>query len=263
MAVRAIRAAAPGTKVGLAENPTAVCPVVNTPEHVEAGRRAFREENAPYLKAILEGRYTDAYLRKLGAAAPKFTAEEMSVIGSKLDFVGLNIYQPTWVRADHGGEGYAVVPAPASYPAMYSSWLTVGPEAIYWAPRFAHELWKVPEFYITENGCSSADTVAADGHVYDTDRVMYLRNYLGQLQRTISEGVPVKGYFLWSLLDNFEWADGYSKRFGITYVDTNADFRDYLLPWRRTQEAERGLHLAAFSSFTALRPAACTTPSPS
>jgi beta-glucosidase len=58
-----------------------------------------------------------------------------------------------------------------------------------------------------------------DGHVYDTDRVMFLRNYLTQLQRATSEGIPVKGYFLWSLLDNYEWADGYEKRFGITYVD--------------------------------------------
>lgn len=219
LAVRAIRAAAPGTQVGLAENPTAVCPVVNTPEHVEAARRGFREENAQYLTVILEGRYTESYLRKLGANAPKFTAEEMAIIGSKLDFIGLNIYQPAWARAAEGADGYAIVPPPASYPAMFSPWLTVGPEAIYWAPRFAKELWNVPAIYITENGASSADTVTADGHVYDTDRVMYLRNYLMQLQRTIQDGAPVKGYFLWSLLDNFEWADGYDKRFGITYVD--------------------------------------------
>jgi beta-glucosidase len=219
LAVRAIRAAAPGTQVGLAENPTATCPVVNMPDQVEAARRAFREENAQYLTVILEGRYTESYLKKLGANAPKFTAEEMAIIGSKLDFVGMNIYQPTWVRAAEGPDGYAIVPPPASYPAMFSSWLTVGPEAIYWGPRFAKELWNVPAIYITENGASSADTVTPDGHVYDTDRVMYLRNYLMQLQRTIQDGAPVKGYFLWSLLDNFEWADGYDKRFGITYVD--------------------------------------------
>ena len=73
--------------------------------------------------------------------------------------------------------------------------------------------------YITENGASSADEIAPDGNVYDTDRVMFLRNYQTQLQRAVAEGIPVKGYFLWSLLDNFEWADGYQKRFGIVYVD--------------------------------------------
>ncbi len=75
------------------------------------------------------------------------------------------------------------------------------------------------DIYITENGCSSDDKVEPNGHVYDTDRVMFLRNYLTQLQKAIADGVPVRGYFLWSLLDNYEWADGYEKRFGITYVD--------------------------------------------
>ena len=93
------------------------------------------------------------------------------------------------------------------------------PEALYWVPKLTHEIWHPKAIYITENGCSSADQVASDGHVYDTDRVMFFRNYLAQLHRAVNEGVPVKGYFLWSLLDNFEWADGYEKRFGITYVD--------------------------------------------
>jgi beta-glucosidase len=143
----------------------------------------------------------------------------MKIIGSPMDFVGLNVYQPSWVRAADNEAGYVVVPDPSSYPHMFSEWLKVGPEALYWSPKLAHELWKIKEIYITENGASSADQVAPDGHVYDTDRVMFLRNYLTQLHRAVSQGVPVKGYFLWSLLDNFEWADGYEKRFGITYVD--------------------------------------------
>ena len=111
------------------------------------------------------------------------------------------------------------MPAPASYPHMASPWLSIGPEALYWVPKLAAETLGIKEMYITENGCSADDVVAADGQVYDTDRVMYLTAYLTALQRGVSEGVPVKGYFLWSLLDNYEWADGYSKRFGITYVD--------------------------------------------
>ena len=102
---------------------------------------------------------------------------------------------------------------------MFSPWLTIGPEALYWVPKLAAETWKIPAIYITENGASSSDTVAPDGQIYDIDRTMYLRNYLTQLQRTVAAGTPVKGYFLWSLLDNYEWADGYEKRFGITYVD--------------------------------------------
>lgn len=219
MAVRAIRASAPGAQVGLAENPRATVPVIESPEQVEGARHAMREENAQFLGVILSGKYTEWYLKKLGGDAPHFTQEELSIISSPLDFVGTNIYQPTYVRAAANEPGYAVVPYPASFPHMFSPWLYVGPEALYWGPKLIHDLWRPKAMYITENGCSSADQVTPDGHVYDTDRVMYFRNYLTQLHRGVSEGVPVKGYFLWSLLDNYEWADGYEKRFGIVYVD--------------------------------------------
>ena len=172
-----------------------------------------------FLTVLQEGRYTDVYLKRLGPDAPQFTPEEMETIKSPMDFVGINIYQPTFVCADDSEKGYAVVPPPDSYPHMYSPWLQIGPEALYWGAKLVSEVWGVKEIYITENGTSSSDKVAADGHVYDSDRTMFLRNYLTQLQLAVSEGVPVKGYFLWSLLDNYEWADGYEKRFGIVYVD--------------------------------------------
>ena len=87
------------------------------------------------------------------------------------------------------------------------------------------EIWQPKDRYITENGCSANDVVTADGRIEDTDRVMYLRNHLTYLHRAASERYPVKGYFLWSLLDNFEWADGYSKRFGIYYADFKSQVR--------------------------------------
>jgi beta-glucosidase len=89
---------------------------------------------------------------------------------------------------------------------------------LYWAPRHLKEIWDVNNVMITENGCSADDKLSG-GHVYDTDRVMYLRNHFVQAHRAVSEGWPLTGYFLWSLLDNFEWNDGYSKRFGIYYVN--------------------------------------------
>jgi beta-glucosidase len=220
MAVQAIRAAAKaGTKVGLAQDAKATTPIIEDAENIRAAHSALREENAEYLTVIMEGKYTDAYLKKLGASAPKFTPEEMKIISSPIDFLGLNIYRPEYVRAADNALGYSPVPDPSSYPHMYSEWLDVGPEAMYWLPRLVAETWGVKEMYITENGCSSDDKIALDGHIYDSDRIMYLRNYLTQLQRATTDGIPVKGYFLWSLLDNYEWADGYSKRFGITYVD--------------------------------------------
>jgi beta-glucosidase len=186
---------------------------------MEAARRATREENAPFLTTLLEGAYPDSYLEREAANAPHVEPGDMKAIGSPLDFVGLNVYTPTYVRADGSARGYAIEPYPASYPKMASPWLYIGPECIYWAVRNVCEIWNPRAVYITENGCSAADGLTAEGRIEDTDRVMYLRNHLTNLQRAAAEGFPVKGYFLWSLMDNFEWADGYSKRFGIHYVD--------------------------------------------
>jgi beta-glucosidase len=221
LAVQAIRAVAkPGTRVGLAENMSIPAPVFESAAHIAAAERAAREMNASYLTVIQEGKYTDWYLKSAGADAPKFTPEDLKAISSPLDFVGINIYTPRFVRADESSPvGYADVPHPKSFPHAPSPWLFVGPEALYWGPRHVAKLWNVKEIYITENGCSSSDEPAADGRVYDTDRVTYLRSYLTQLRRATAEGVPVRGYFLWSLMDNFEWADGYTNRFGIHYVD--------------------------------------------
>jgi beta-glucosidase len=220
LGVQAIRAnAKAGTLVGLAENATAVCPVIETEEHIRAAEKAMREENAMFLSVILDGKYSDHYLKRMGAGAPKFTDEDLKAIGSPLDFVGLNVYTPDYVRADGSEKGYATVPRPTSYPHMESPWLAIGPEALYWSPTLVNKLWKPKALYITENGASAADVLTPDGHVWDIDRTMYLRNYLTQLHRAVSEGTPVKGYFCWSLLDNYEWADGYAKRFGIVYVD--------------------------------------------
>ncbi len=226
LAVQAIRAyAKTGTQIGLAEDATVFVPVIDTREHIEAARRATREENAPFLTAVMEGRYTDGYLQREGANAPQVEPGDMKVIGSPLDFVGLNVYTPEYVRADASPAGYVVESRQSSFPHMDSPWLFIGPEVIYWAVRNVSEIWRPKDLYITENGCSATDVVLADGRVEDTDRVMYLRNHLTHLHRAASEGYPVKGYFLWSLLDNFEWADGYSKRFGIYYVDFKSQAR--------------------------------------
>jgi beta-glucosidase len=227
LAVQAIRAhGRAGTRVGVAENIASCVPAIDTPANVEATRVATRELNAGFLNVILTGEYTDGFLKYAGANAPKFTAEELEIISTPNDFLGLNIYAPGYyITASDGRPGFTVLPFPSSFPHMSSDWLRIAPETMYWAPRLAAELWKVDTIYISENGTSSIDKRAPDGEVYDLDRVMFLRNYLGQLQRAIADGVPVKGYFLWSLMDNFEWIYGYEKRFGLYRVDFETQAR--------------------------------------
>lgn len=220
LAVQAVRAnARPGTKVGIADNAVSTCPIIETPENIAAARKAYREENARSLTVLMEGRYTELYLKSQGADAPKFTAEDMKIISTPLDFIGLNVYEPTWVRASSNEAGYETLDLPKSYPHMAALWLQLGPGGMYWSPKLLHELWDVKNIYITENGAASWDVPTKSGEVLDVDRILFLRSYLEQLQRATGEGVPVKGYFLWSLMDNYEWSDGYPMRFGITYVD--------------------------------------------
>ena len=221
LAVQAIRASGrAGTRVGPAENLTVALPAFEIPAHVEAAELATRELNAAYLTVMMEGRYTDSYFAGLGANAPRFPDGDLAIIASPVDFVGINVYVPgPYVLSSEAAPGYQALKLPKSYPHMASTWLTLAPEVLYWAPRHVARLWKPAEIHISENGTSSKDKPDKDGRVYDLDRLMYLRNCLTQLHRATSEGVPVRGYFLWSLLDNFEWADGYATRFGLVRVD--------------------------------------------
>src|ERR1700751_5087616 len=136
LAVQAIRAhARAGTKVGLAENIAACVPAIDTPEHVHATEIATRELNAGILGVILEGKYTEHYLEFAGKDAPKFTADELKIIGSKIDYVGLNIYAPQfYIVPKDTKPGFDVAPFPSSFPHMNSDWLRIGTETAYWGP---------------------------------------------------------------------------------------------------------------------------------
>jgi beta-glucosidase len=227
LAVLAMRAKAqPGTKIGLAENINVAVPVIETPEHIKAAELATRELNASFLTVMLEGRYTEAYLAAEGENAPTFTEDDLRIIASPLDFVGINVYlAAAYAQAIAANPGYELVPFNDSHPRTSSPWHRVTPEAMYWAPRFVQSLWNPQEIYITESGCSASDAPDDQGNVYDTDRIAYLRSYLTQLQRATADGVPVRGYFHWSTMDNFEWVLGYAIRFGLIYVDYDTQKR--------------------------------------
>jgi beta-glucosidase len=219
--------------VGIAEQMISAVPVIETPEHIRAAGIAMRELNAGYTTAMLEGGYTDAFLGAAGADAPTFTDEEMRIIGSRLDFVGTNIYMAHHlVRASQAEAGYELVPyqpthPQAHWPGVSAIALYFTPESMYWGTRLLVDLWDVDEIYITEHGGpftheANAKGVHGDlpgGVENDSDRVVWTRSYLTQLQRATADGIPVQGYFHWSLLDNWEWSAGRRTRFGLYRVD--------------------------------------------
>jgi len=162
------------------------------------------------------GHYPEEGLKAYGKLAPKVGPGDMETICQPLDFYGCNIYHSTRVRAGSGGRP-EVVPAAVGEAQTHFLW-SVSPEALYWGPKFFAERYGLP-VVITENGLSLSDWVDLDGQVHDAPRIDFLKRYLRELHRAIEDGVDVRGYFHWSILDNFEWAEGYKHRFGLIHVD--------------------------------------------
>ncbi len=240
-ACQALRAASPKPcRLAIAEVPTGCVPVIETPEHIAAATKAFRSNsaNGGILVPLLTGRYDPVWLAQLGAEAPDIREGDMAAIGQPLDAAGINCYTGSYVRAADNPAGFEEIPMSGQYPKMQVSWLNFLPEAIYWTLRQSSELSGRRDLplYITENGCPGEDALTPKDEVNDLDRIMYLRTYLRQVQRAIGDGIPVKGYFVWSLIDNFEWAYGYTKRFGLIYVDYPTQRRIPKLSYRWMQQ---------------------------
>lgn len=221
---QAIRAASPGAcSVSLVDNFWVTVPINEAPIHVEAAQKAFHTcgQNGGIIFPVLTGAYSPALLEQLGDNAPKILEGDLAIIHQPLDSLGFNIYTGSYVRAVDNECGYEFLDLPKGYPRMHMPWLHILPESIYWGIRHVSETLRCPKLpvFITENGCAAQDEVNAKGEVIDSDRILYLRQYLKSAHRAVSEGYPLQGYFLWSLMDNFEWSWGRDRRFGIIYID--------------------------------------------
>lgn len=222
LAVKSIRARAKKKPlVGWAPVGWFYYPVSDKSEDVEAGRRATMRvadgwNNCWYADPVILGHYPEDGLRAFGSAVPKFPASDLETMCQPLDFYGFNSY--TGVPTKAGPDGDPIHPKLApGYPHTLFLW-KVTPDVLYWGPKFMAERYKLP-IVITENGMSNCDWVALDGGVHDGARIDYLHRHLRALEKAISEGVDVRGYFQWSIMDNFEWAEGYKHRFGLIHVD--------------------------------------------
>mgnify|MGYP000066805404 CR=1 FL=1 len=164
---------------------------------------------------VLLGSYPEDGLRRYEKYLPVITEEDMRLIAEPIDVYGQNIYNGRAFRMGTDGKPEEV-PRACGSPRTAAGW-PVTPECLYWGPKFLYERYHKP-IYITENGMSCHDVISPDGRVHDPNRIDFLASYLRELGRAADE-IDLRGYFQWSLLDNFEWEKGYSERFGIVYVD--------------------------------------------
>jgi len=209
--------------IGWAPTGEVPIPVTESATDVAAARELFWAVPEPgvwnqswWNEPVLHGRYPEHGLKLHASAVPKYTAEEMRLISEPLDFLGLNIYHGVFCRRGAQGE-IERLPWPDGFPQTHNNW-NVTPEALRWGAYFGHHYSQLP-IVITESGMAGHDWVSRDGGVHDGARIDYLDRYLRQLHRAIADGVPVEGYFVWSWMDNFEWAEGYRYRFGLVHVD--------------------------------------------
>ena len=207
-------------QVGLVHNPATPLPVTETDEDIAAARANYKSVTDQLMTPIYRGGYGDIFLEAAGADAPKVEAGDAEIIHAPGDFLGLNLYAGYFVRAGQGGASAPeVLPFPGGFPRGDLPWINVTPQTLYWAVRHAAETYGISDLFIAENGMAAPDEVTSQGEILDLDRREYVRNYLVGLHRAVEEGFGVRGYFLWTWMDNFEWAEGYSKRFGIVYND--------------------------------------------
>ena len=198
-------------KIGVAMAASCYVPNAETKEGIEKAKYYTFEHTAGVVNNAI---WSDPIFLK---EAPnrirgKLSKADLELIGQPLDFVGVNVYQPI----NHNLPGKENQPAPDAKRTMLN-WIIDG-RCLYWVIRFFHERYKLPVM-VTENGMANPDKVGPDGKVHDPERIEFTHEYLAGVKRAVDENIPVLGYQHWSIMDNFEWAEGYGPRFGLIHVD--------------------------------------------
>jgi beta-glucosidase len=233
-AVAVIRELQPEATVGITLNLYSVVPASDSDADRDAARRIDGLQNRLFLEPVLRGGYPADVLEDLGetewfAANP---AEDLAEIAAPIDFLGINYYSRHTTAAGTAVEGEFSANPGSEFVEMVDTGAAktqmgweIHPDGLLDVLRMAHDLSPELPLYVTENGAAYEDEVAEDGSVEDEDRRAYIEAHLSAAADGIRQGIPLKGYFVWSLMDNFEWAFGYTRRFGIVRVDYDTQVR--------------------------------------
>lgn len=222
LSVPRIRAAAgANAQVGISLNVSQIYGADDRPETQRDVKLADAFSNGWFLDPVFRGQYTEHLFEHFALAEPPIEHDDLAIISTPLDFLGINYYSRQVVRGSAtqplADQCQSVSPVPeACYTDM--AW-EIYPQGLRDFLVRLHQDYSIPSIYVTENGAAFKDHQDDGGEVNDPRRVDYLRGHVASLAEAIEQGVPLRGYFVWSLMDNFEWAEGYSKRFGIIYVD--------------------------------------------
>ncbi|SOE16439.1 beta-glucosidase [Hoeflea halophila] len=218
LAVQAIRAERPELPVGIVLNAMSVMAASDSDADRKAAERASDFHNGVFFEPLFAGAYPDTVLEACPDLAGHIKDGDLEAIHQPLDFWGLNYYTPMRVRDDASAAFPHVAAAPAIRPEKTDIGWEIDPRGLSHVVKDLYGRYTLPDFYITENGAAD-NTGVENGAVSDTMRLEYLSTHLAVAADLVSESYPLKGYFAWSLMDNFEWAEGYSQRFGIVHVD--------------------------------------------
>jgi beta-glucosidase len=198
----------------------------NNPADIEAARKkTFECESfksiAGWADPMIFGAYPESWYKFWGKDMPEFDPDDMKLISQKLDFFGTNIYFSYTCRATD--TGIELVDPPLDVPRAAAKW-PLTPAALRWSPTFYYERYKLPVI-ILENGVGDTEFIGEDGCVHDITRIHQMRSYLRELRKAIDLGVDIRGYFHWSIIDDFEWKDGFSTRYGLVHVNRDTKKR--------------------------------------
>jgi beta-glucosidase len=222
LAVQSFRTYKLDAKIGITWNLIMHRPATRDPKDTYAAKLALATESLIFTDPILKGWYPKIVTEALGWIFP-VEENDMEIISTPLDFIGINYYNENAVEYDDNEiKKFTIAPNWQKQTAM--GWPVV-PGGLSRLLRWIHNEAKDLPIYITENGCAVEDTLTGDKRIHDMDRIKYLFEHFEQCQIIIDEGIPLKGYLAWSFIDNFEWAWGYDKRFGLVYCDIENQIR--------------------------------------